>query len=114
VIEAALLPRLIGWGRTSQLLYTGDTIDATQAAAWGLIEQSVDDGELDRRVEQLVDSICNAGAKAIRAQKALLLQWEKLPLEQAVERGIEVFAQAYQSDEPERLMQHFLHRKTAI
>ena len=28
VVEAALLPQLIGWGRTRRLLLTGDTIDA--------------------------------------------------------------------------------------
>ena len=34
VVEAALLPQLIGWGRTKVLLYTGDNIDA--ATAFGL------------------------------------------------------------------------------
>ena len=33
VIEAALLPRLIGWGRTNRLLLTGETIDAATAEA---------------------------------------------------------------------------------
>jgi enoyl-CoA hydratase/carnithine racemase len=36
VVEAALLPQLIGWGRTRQWLLTGDTIDAATAQAWGL------------------------------------------------------------------------------
>ncbi|MBL4721606.1 MAG: enoyl-CoA hydratase/isomerase family protein, partial [Alphaproteobacteria bacterium] len=31
VIEAALLPRLIGWGRTAWFLYRGDAIDAATA-----------------------------------------------------------------------------------
>ncbi len=38
VVEAALLPQLIGWGRTRQWLLTGDTIDAATAQAWGLVE----------------------------------------------------------------------------
>ena len=41
VVEAALLPLLIGWGRTRQLLLTGDTIDAATALGWGLVEQVV-------------------------------------------------------------------------
>ena len=41
VVEAALLPQLIGWGRTRQWLLTGDTIDAATAQAWGLVEQAV-------------------------------------------------------------------------
>ena len=35
VVEAALLPQLIGWGRTKVLLYTGDNIDASTALDWG-------------------------------------------------------------------------------
>jgi enoyl-CoA hydratase len=41
VVEAALLPRLIGWGRTSRMLLTAETIDAARAEAWGLVEEVV-------------------------------------------------------------------------
>jgi enoyl-CoA hydratase/carnithine racemase len=41
VVEAALLPRLIGWGRTSWLLLTAENIDAATADRWGLVEQVV-------------------------------------------------------------------------
>lgn len=34
VVEAALLPTLIGWGRARRLLLTGETITANQALAW--------------------------------------------------------------------------------
>src|SRR5271169_5737449 len=34
VVEAALLPQLIGWGRTRRWLMTGDTIDAITARDW--------------------------------------------------------------------------------
>ena len=44
VVEAALLPQLIGWGRTRQWLLTGDTIDAATAQAWGLVEEVVPAG----------------------------------------------------------------------
>jgi len=41
VVEAALLPQLIGWGRTKLLLYTGDNIDSRTALEWGLVERVV-------------------------------------------------------------------------
>ncbi len=47
VVEAALLPQLIGWGRTKLLLYTGDNIDARTALDWGLVEKVVPHSELD-------------------------------------------------------------------
>src|SRR5581483_1467293 len=38
VVEAALLPYLIGWGRTRRILMTGETFDADRALAWGFVE----------------------------------------------------------------------------
>ena len=111
VIEAALLPRLIGWGKTNQLLLTGDSIDANQALAWGLVEQVVTAEQLADTVEHTIDSIISAGPQAVRAQKALLRQWEELPLSQAVTQGIVTFRNAYQTDEPQQYMQRFLNRK---
>jgi enoyl-CoA hydratase/carnithine racemase len=38
---AWLLPRVIGMARASELLYTGDTIDAPTALSWGLVSKVV-------------------------------------------------------------------------
>jgi enoyl-CoA hydratase len=111
VVEAALLPQLIGWGRTRQWLLTGDAIDAVTAHAWGLIEEVVPAEQLDAAVERLLNSILTSGPRAIRSQKALITAWEELPLHQAVQRGIDSFAMAWESDEPRRMMQDFLVRR---
>ena len=108
VVEAALLPGLIGWGRTRRLLLTGETIDATQALAWGLIEQMVAADMLDRAVEQTVGNILAGGPRAIRLQKELIAAWEELPPEAAIARGVESFVHAWDSDEPARMMAAFL------
>ena len=39
VIHAALLPRLIGWGRARWLVMTAENIDAPTALAWGLVDK---------------------------------------------------------------------------
>ena len=62
VVEAALLPQLIGWGRTKVMLYTGDNIDAATALAWGLVERVVPLAELDAAVEQWVAAIVEVRA----------------------------------------------------
>ena len=108
VVEAALLPQLIGWGRTRQWLLTGDTIDAATALAWGLVEQVVPVEQLDDAVERLLASILASGPHAIRLQKALVTAWEDLPPREAIQRGIASFASAWESDEPRRMMQRFL------
>ena len=98
VIEAALLPRLIGWGKTNDLLMTGRNIDAREAFSFGLVEAMVPAAELDAAVEQRVAAIVKAGPLAIRAQKKLMREWESLPLEQAVKRGIDYLEKAYETD----------------
>jgi enoyl-CoA hydratase/carnithine racemase len=108
VVEAALLPGLIGWGRTRRLLLTGETIDAATALSWGLVEEVVAPGRLDAAVERALAAIVASGPHAIRLQKALISEWETLPVGAAIQRGIDSFASAWQTDEPRGLMQRFL------
>jgi enoyl-CoA hydratase len=108
VVEAALLPGLIGWGRTRRLLLTGETIDAATALSWGLVEEVVPPAQLDAAVEKALSGILASGPRAIRLQKALIADWETLPLADAIQRGIDCFATAWETDEPRGLMQRFL------
>jgi enoyl-CoA hydratase/carnithine racemase len=110
VIEAALLPGLIGWGRTRELLLLGETIDAETALRWGLVERAVPADGLDGAVEACLAALLKAGARATRLQKKLIRQWEDLPVREAIAAGIESFADAYATDEPSRLMRAFLNR----
>jgi enoyl-CoA hydratase len=111
VIHAALLPRLIGWGRARWLVMTAETIDAPTALGWGLVDVVAPQGELDEAVEQTVQSLLTCGDGALRAQKALLRQWEELPLKESVDLSIGVFGKSFLTDEPKRLMQAFIDRK---
>ncbi|HZZ88511.1 MAG TPA: enoyl-CoA hydratase [Caulobacteraceae bacterium] len=113
VVEAALLPGLIGWGRTRRLLLTGETIDAECALAWGFVEEVVPDAELDQAVEACLADILACGPGAIRQQKALIAAWETLPLGEAIAAGVESFAAAYRTDEPKRMMAEFLKARAA-
>ena len=111
VIEAALLPRLVGWGRASRLVYTGETIDANRAHDWGLVDSLAPEGGLDDAVADTADRICAAGPVAIRVQKALMRDWEELPLSEAVERSIDSLAEGFASGEARERMRAFLNRK---
>jgi enoyl-CoA hydratase len=111
VIHAALLPRLIGWGRARWLVMTAENIDAPTALAWGLIDVVAAAGGLDAAVEKTVTMLLECGPEALRAQKALLRQWEELPLRESVDLSIPVFGQSFLTGEPQRLMQGFIDRK---
>ena len=103
VVEAALLPQLIGHGRARRLLLTGEMVDANEALAWGLIDATAPPAELDAAVERFAAAILAGGPHAIRLQKALIRDWEELSTSAAIGRGIDAFVEAYETNEP-RLM----------
>ena len=107
VVEAALLPRLVGAGRARWLVLTGETISAQEALAWGLIEKMAGTGQLDTVVNAALDAILAGGAEAIRAQKRLCKLWEEAPLEASVRASVEEFARAYETGEPRRRIEAF-------
>jgi enoyl-CoA hydratase/carnithine racemase len=111
VIHAALLPRLIGWGRARWLLMTAENVDATTALAWGLIDVMAPQGGLDAAVERTIAMLLECGPAALRAQKDLLRQWEELPLKESVDLSIGAFGRSFVGGEPQRLMQDFIDRK---
>jgi enoyl-CoA hydratase len=103
VVEAALLPALIGPARTRKLLLTGDNIGADEALTWGLVDCVVPAEELDDAVGTLAASILAAGPYAVRLQKSLILDWEEMHTAAAVDRGIDGFIEAFATDEPHRM-----------
>jgi len=90
VVEAALLPRLMGSGRAAWLVLTGDAIDAKRAAEWGLVEEVAAD--VDLAVERLVKSLMAGDPGALREQKRLLQLWEEAPLATSVAASIAAFS----------------------
>jgi enoyl-CoA hydratase/carnithine racemase len=110
VIQAALLPGLIGWGRTAELLLGGRPVEATEAERWGLVNRAVEADTLDREVEGWVDRLLALPADALRLQKTLLARWRRVDLDTAVALSMDVFARAYATGEPQRAMQAFLER----
>jgi enoyl-CoA hydratase len=109
-VEAALLPHLIGWGRTRKLLLTGDPIDAATAMQWGLIEELAAPDGLDVAVEHLLKPILASGREALRLQKELVLAWENLPTRDAVQAGIRIFRASFDTDEPNRMITEAIAR----
>jgi len=104
VVEAALLPALVGWGRAREMLLLGETFDAQAALQIGLVDAVVPAADLDAAVEARLAALLAAGPRAIRLQKALIRAWEDLPLKDAIAAGIDAFAAAYETDEPRQAM----------
>jgi hypothetical protein len=68
----------------------------------------VAESSLDAAVERALGNILASGPRAIRLQKALIAEWETLPVDAAIQRGIDYFAMSWETDEPRDLMRRFL------
>ncbi len=111
VVEAALLPGLIGWGRARRLLLLGETIGAAEALSWGLVERVAEPGApLDAAVAEWLERLGRAGPQAVRLQKRLVRSWEELPMAEAIRAGVTSFTEAWRGEEPRRMLRAFLDR----
>lgn len=67
-----ILPRLVGWRRASELLMTGDGVNAQRALEMGMINLVVADNELMDQTMKLAERLANAPTAAIARIKELL------------------------------------------
>jgi len=111
VIEAALLPALIGPGRAAEVLLTGESITAGQALDWGLVNRVTPRERLEAVTAGIVDRILECAPGAVRLQKELIIRWRNTDQRTAIEYGVNALAQAYATPEPREAMQAFLEKR---
>lgn len=90
--SAYLLPRLVGFGRATELLLLGDPVDAARAVEIGLAGRVVDDAELAAAANELARRLADGPAFAYATTKMLLTRELDMGLGPAIE--MEAFAQA--------------------
>lgn len=73
----AMLPRIIGLGRASELLYTGRFMDGAEAERWGFYNRLVEPGAVLAEATALAESLA-AGPSAAHAvtKRQLHLEWD--------------------------------------
>lgn len=111
VIEAALLPALVGPGRAAEILLLGAPVTAARALEWGLVNRVAPPPELEAVTQGLVESILAFAPTAVRLQKELMIRWRNADLRTAIESGINAFAQSYATGEPREAMQAYLEKR---
>lgn len=82
---AYLLPRLVGYGRATELLMLGDTIDAHTADRYGLVSQLVVEDELDEAVGALARRLADGPTLAFAQTKSLITRELDMPMASAME-----------------------------
>jgi enoyl-CoA hydratase/carnithine racemase len=81
----AILPRIVGQGRASELLYTGRTLAAEEAERWGFFNRLVEPASLQVEARALARSIATGPTFAHSVTKRMLHQEWHMSLDEAIE-----------------------------
>jgi enoyl-CoA hydratase/carnithine racemase len=87
-----LLPRLVGFGRATELLMTGDFIDAQRAYEIGLYQKVVPQERVFAEATALAERLARGPSEALAVTKKALELEATLPFEQAMDHEARVQA----------------------
>ena len=103
----AILPRIIGQGRASELLYTGRFMDAAEAERWGFYNRIVDPESLLAEARELARSIAHGPTFAHAMTKRQLHQEWNMGVDQAIEAEAQAQAICMQTEDFARAFRAF-------
>ncbi|SMO74308.1 enoyl-CoA hydratase family protein [Ruegeria faecimaris] len=110
----AILPRIIGQGRTAELLYTGRSMTADEGLSWGFYNAVVDPSELDATTQSLADRIVAGPNFAHMMTKTMLAQEWSMSIEQAIEAEAQAQAICMQTGDFERAYKAFVAKEKPV
>jgi enoyl-CoA hydratase/carnithine racemase len=109
-----LLPRLIGQGRASELLFTGRAMTADEGAAWGFFNRLVPDADLEQEAIGLARSLADGPTFAHGMTKTMLNQEWAMTIEQAIEAEAQAQAICMQTKDFERAYTAFAAKSRPV
>lgn len=109
---AWLLPRILGMSRAAEMSFTGETIDAAQALAWGLVSRVVPDSELMSAARDLANRIAVNPPYAVRMTKRLLREGQSMSLESLLHFSAAMQSLAHATADHKEAVAAFIEKRT--
>jgi enoyl-CoA hydratase/carnithine racemase len=103
----AILPRIIGQGRASELLFTGRSMSADEAVAWGFFNRLVSPEEVLQESLQLAEEIASGPTFAHAMTKKMLHAEWNLSVDAAIDAEAEAQAICMQTEDFRRAYRAF-------
>jgi enoyl-CoA hydratase/carnithine racemase len=108
----ALLPRIIGHGRASELLYTGRFMDGAEAERWGFYNRLAEPDALLAEATALARSLAEGPTFAHAMTKRALHQEWAMGIDEALEAEAQTQALCMQTNDFARAYRAFVARET--
>ncbi|MCX7269555.1 MAG: enoyl-CoA hydratase family protein [Burkholderiales bacterium] len=109
-----LLPRVIGQGRASELLFSGRAMTASEGLAWGFFNQLHDAADLPQAALLLARSLAEGPTFAHGMTKNMLHQEWNMSLDQAIEAEAQAQAICMQTQDFHRAYQAFAAKQRPV
>jgi enoyl-CoA hydratase/carnithine racemase len=103
----AILPRIVGQGRASELLYTGRSMAADEAERWGFFNRLVEPASLRSEAQALAASIAAGPTFAHAMTKRMLHHEWDMPVDEAIEAEAHAQAMCMQTNDFRRAYEAF-------
>jgi enoyl-CoA hydratase/carnithine racemase len=105
------LPRLIGWAKASELIFTGRTLSAKECLDWGLVNKVVPDAALVEESRALAAEIAGNAPLAVQASKRLMRQGLGEPFDEHVDRVYLQLLPLFRTKDFQEGMRSFLEKR---
>jgi methylglutaconyl-CoA hydratase len=106
----AILRRNLGEKRAFELIATGDSITATQAADWGLVNRVFPDSDFEASADAFLADLASRSATGLALSKRLLRSTDGMSFEAAIAAGAQVNALARLTDDCQAGIRRFLDK----
>ena len=104
----AMLPRVIGQGRASELLYTGRSMSADEGERWGFFNRVVDAAALEAEALKLAHQLADGPTFAHMMTKTMMAQEWSMSLDMAIEAEAQAQAICMQTEDFRRAYEAFV------
>ncbi|MDJ0787014.1 MAG: enoyl-CoA hydratase-related protein [Myxococcota bacterium] len=106
-----ILPRLIGWSKAAEIMFTGRTLDAKQSLDLGLVSQVVPHAELLESAVGLAREIASNAPMAVQATKRMMRAAWNEPFDQHVHHVFLQLLPLFRSEDFKEGVQAFLEKR---
>jgi enoyl-CoA hydratase/carnithine racemase len=110
----AMLPRIIGQGRASELLYTGRFMPGEEAERWGFYNRLATPEALRNSAMELASSLADGPTLAHATTKKCLHEEWNMSVEEAIEAEAHAQASCMQTEDFARAYRAFVAKQTPV